>query len=42
MVKGRGTQFDPDLIDLFFGILDERGDEMLELIARSTATEITA
>ncbi len=42
MVKGRGTQFDPDLIDLFFGILDERGDEMLELIARSSATEITA
>lgn len=38
MMKGRGTQFDPDLVDLFFEILNEQGDEMLELIARSTGT----
>jgi putative two-component system response regulator len=34
--KGRGTQFDPELVDLFFEILHEQGDEMLELIARSS------
>ena len=31
--KGRGSQFDPHLVDLFFEILDEQGEEMLELIA---------
>ncbi len=35
LLKGRGTQFDPDLLDLFFEVLDEQGDEMLEMIARS-------
>lgn len=42
MLKGRGTQFDPELVDLFFEVLHEQGEEMLELIARSstqTATE---
>lgn len=34
--KGAGTQFDPELVELFFQILDEQGEEMLELIARST------
>ncbi len=36
LVKGRGTQFDPVLVDLFFEVLHEQGDEMLELIARSS------
>jgi len=31
--KGRGSQFDPRLVDLFFVVLDEQGEEMLELIA---------
>lgn len=38
--KGAGTQFDPELVELFFEILDEQGDEMLALVARSTATEV--
>ncbi len=33
--KGRGTQFDPELLDLFFRVLDEEGDEMLALVAGS-------
>ncbi len=39
--KGAGTQFDPQLVDLFFEILDEQGDEMLALVARSSAAEVT-
>jgi HD-GYP domain-containing protein (c-di-GMP phosphodiesterase class II) len=31
--KGRGGQFDPALVDLFLEILDEQGEEMLELVA---------
>jgi HD-GYP domain-containing protein (c-di-GMP phosphodiesterase class II)/CHASE2 domain-containing sensor protein len=42
LMKGRGTQFDPDLVDLFFEILHEQGEEMLELIARTSATGLTA
>ena len=36
LTKGRGTQFDPILIDLFFEVLHDEGDEMLALIARSS------
>ncbi|HEB90153.1 MAG TPA: HD domain-containing protein [Deltaproteobacteria bacterium] len=36
LLKGRGTQFDPDLVDLFFEILDAQGDEMMQLVARSS------
>ena len=36
LVKGRGRQFDPELVDLFFEVLHEQGDEMLELIARTS------
>ncbi|MEM9173840.1 MAG: CHASE2 domain-containing protein [Myxococcota bacterium] len=36
LVKGRGTQFDPALVDLFFEVLEDQGEEMLELIARSS------
>jgi len=36
LMKGRGTQFDPELVDLFFEVLRDQGDEMLELIARSS------
>ena len=39
-VKGRGTQFDAELVDLFFDILHEQGDEMLELIARSSGSGV--
>lgn len=37
LLKGRGEHFDPDLVDLFFEVLDDQGDEMLELIARTSA-----
>ena len=37
--KGAGTRFDPQLVELFFEILDEQGDEMLALVASSTARE---
>lgn len=37
--KGAGTQFDPQLVELFFEILDEQGDEMLALVARSSGAE---
>ena len=37
--KGSGTQFDPQLVELFFEVLDEQGDEMLALVARSSVTE---
>lgn len=40
LVKGRGIQFDPDLVDLFFEVLEEQGDEMLELIARSSGQAV--
>jgi putative nucleotidyltransferase with HDIG domain len=33
--KGRGTHFDPRLVDLFLEVLEEEGEEMLALIARS-------
>ena len=39
LIKGRGTQFDPELVDLFFEVLHDQGDEMLELIARSCGTD---
>jgi putative two-component system response regulator len=29
--KGRGSNFDPQLVDLFLSVLEEEGDEMLEL-----------
>ena len=32
--KGRGAEFDPEIVDLFLKVLDEQGDEMLELIQR--------
>ncbi len=35
--KGRGTQFDPDLLELFFVVLEEEGEEMLALIERTTS-----
>ena len=37
LLKGRGTQFDPELVDLFFEVLEDQGDEMLELVARSSS-----
>ncbi|MBK7949001.1 MAG: CHASE2 domain-containing protein [Deltaproteobacteria bacterium] len=37
--KGAGTQFDPELVELFFEILDEQGEDMLALVARSTGEE---
>jgi putative nucleotidyltransferase with HDIG domain len=33
--KGRGTHFDPELVDLFLQVLEEEGDEMLALIGGS-------
>jgi HD-GYP domain-containing protein (c-di-GMP phosphodiesterase class II) len=39
LLKERGRQFDPELIDLFFEVLEDQGEEMLELIARSSSTE---
>jgi putative nucleotidyltransferase with HDIG domain len=33
--KGRGTHFDSELVDLFLEVLEEEGEEMLALIARS-------
>ncbi len=33
--KSRGTHFDPDLLDLFLRVLDEEGDEMLEILEAS-------
>lgn len=39
LAKGAGTQFDPALVELFFEILEEQGEEMLALVARSTASE---
>jgi CHASE2 domain-containing sensor protein len=37
--KDRGTHFDPALVDLFFEILDEEGDEMLALVDASRDAE---
>ncbi|MDH3214134.1 MAG: CHASE2 domain-containing protein [Myxococcales bacterium] len=34
--KGRGSQFDPALVDLFFSVLDEDGEEMVALIDDAT------
>ncbi len=33
--KARGTHFDPQLLDLFFRVLEEEGDEMLALVQSS-------
>ena len=32
--KGRGAQFDPEMVELFLTVLDEQGEEMLNLIDR--------
>jgi len=40
--KGRGSQFDPRLVDLFFEVLDEQGEEMLELISGWGRSEASA
>lgn len=40
LMKGRGTQFDPELVDLFFEVLEDQGEDMLELISRTSAAEI--
>jgi HD-GYP domain-containing protein (c-di-GMP phosphodiesterase class II)/CHASE2 domain-containing sensor protein len=36
MEKGRGSQFDPELLDLFFTVLEEEGEEMLALIRNTS------
>ncbi len=33
--KGRGVEFDPEIVDLFFAVLAEEGEEMLALVAES-------
>ena len=38
--KSRGTFFEPRLVDLFLEILDDEGDEMLELVGVSSAASI--
>ncbi len=40
--KGAGTRFDPQLVELFFEVLEEQGEEMLALVARSTGQEIAS
>ncbi len=37
--KDRGTHFDPALVDLFFQVLDEEGEEMLALVQASRPSE---
>ena len=37
--KDSGVRFEPALVDLFFEILDERGEELLDLIARTTGDD---
>ncbi len=37
--KGRGEQFDPDILDVFLRVLLEQGDEMLALIDRDAHEE---
>lgn len=37
--KDSGVRFEPALVDLFFEILDERGEELLDLIARTTGED---
>ncbi len=32
--KGRGVELDPEVVDLFLKVLEEQGDEMLDLIQR--------
>lgn len=34
--KGRGSQFDPEILDLLLTILSEQGEEMLELIGQDS------
>lgn len=34
LYKGRGVQFDPDMVDLFLRVLEEEGEEMLALVER--------
>lgn len=38
--KGAGTQFDPALVELFFEVLEEQGEEMLALVARSSSSGV--
>ena len=33
--KGRGNAYDPDVLDLFLRVLDEEGDELIDLVARA-------
>ena len=33
--KGRGSAFDPDVVNLFLRVLDEEGDELIDLVARA-------
>ncbi len=35
--KGRGVEFDPALLDLFFRVLEEEGEEMLALVAETSS-----
>lgn len=37
--KDSGVRFEPTLVDIFFEILDERGEELLDLIARTTGED---
>jgi len=37
--KGRGAQFDPEVLDCFLRVLDEQGEEMLALVERDAARE---
>ena len=36
LLKGRGSQFEPALVDLFLRILEEEGDELLALIGAAS------
>lgn len=35
LIKGRGVQFDPELVDVFLRVLDAEGEELLELLHES-------
>jgi HD-GYP domain-containing protein (c-di-GMP phosphodiesterase class II)/CHASE2 domain-containing sensor protein len=35
LYKGRGVQFDPEMVDLFLRVLEEEGEEMRALVERS-------
>jgi HD-GYP domain-containing protein (c-di-GMP phosphodiesterase class II)/CHASE2 domain-containing sensor protein len=39
LAKGRGSHFDPELVDLFLRVLDEDGEEMLALVGAPSARE---